>query len=391
MKNESFLPADSKPHYALLDGLRGVAALLVVWYHVQEGFAFAAAQGGVGDGLIRLFNHGYLAVDFFFILSGFVIGYAYDDRFGAEAGRGRLTTGAFLRRRLVRLHPMLVMGAVLGAAGFCLGGCAQWDGSAVSVSLVMLALLMALFMIPAVPGCPYDVRGNGEMYSLNGPTWSLFFEYIGNLLYVLLLRRMSRGVLTAWVAVLGVAWAWFGVADVSGYGMVGVGWTLDAVNFCGGMLRMLFPMSMGLLLARVFRPVRVRGIFWLSAAVLFALFSVPFLSDGAVHWNGVFEMACIMGVFPLMVWLAASGRTTDRASTAICRFLGDISYPLYMVHYPVMYLFYGWLIREERYAPADCPWMVAAVMAGSVLLAFVCWRFYDVPVRKWLTRRSAKA
>ena len=64
-------------------------------------------------------------------------------------------------------------------------------------------------------------------------------------------------------------------------------------------------MSMGLLLARSFRPVRVRGIFWFSAAVLFALFSVPFLTDGAVHWNGVFEMACIMVVFPLMVWLAA--------------------------------------------------------------------------------------
>ena len=67
------------------------------------------------------------------------------------------------------------------------------------------------------------------MFSLNGPTWSLFFEYVGNILYVLLLRRMSRGVLTAWVAALGVAWAWYGVADVSGYGMVGVGWTLPPV------------------------------------------------------------------------------------------------------------------------------------------------------------------
>lgn len=101
---------------------------------------------------------------------------------------------------------MLVLGAVLGAVSFCLGGCAQWDGTAVPLSMVLLALLMNLLMIPAVPGCPYDVRGNGEMFSLNGPTWSLFFEYVGNILYVLLLRRMSRGVLTAWVAALGVAW-----------------------------------------------------------------------------------------------------------------------------------------------------------------------------------------
>ena len=119
MKNKQIATLEAKPHYALLDGLRGAAALMVVWYHVQEGFAFAAATGGEGDGLIKLFNHGYLAVDFFFVLSGFVIGYAYDDRFSVDAPFGtqtlqqsRLTTWTFLRRRLVRLHPMLVLGAV---------------------------------------------------------------------------------------------------------------------------------------------------------------------------------------------------------------------------------------------------------------------------------------
>ena len=95
--------SDTKPHYELLDGLRGVAALLVVWYHVFEGYAFA------GGTLIESINHGYLAVDFFFILSGFVIGYAYDDRWGKS-----LTVKNFFKRRLIRLHPMVVMGAVLG-------------------------------------------------------------------------------------------------------------------------------------------------------------------------------------------------------------------------------------------------------------------------------------
>ena len=99
--------ADSKPHYDLLDGLRGVAALLVVWYHVYEGYAFA---GGTS---IETINHGYLAVDFFFILSGFVIGYAYDDRWGKT-----LTVKNFFKRRLVRLHPMVVLGAVLGGNYF---------------------------------------------------------------------------------------------------------------------------------------------------------------------------------------------------------------------------------------------------------------------------------
>ena len=90
--------ADAKPHYHLLDGLRGVAALMVIWYHVFEGYAFA------GGTTIDTFNHGYLAVDFFFILSGFVIGYAYDDRWGKN-----FTMKDFIKRRLIRLHPMVIM------------------------------------------------------------------------------------------------------------------------------------------------------------------------------------------------------------------------------------------------------------------------------------------
>ena len=99
--------SDTKAHYDLLDGLRGVAALMVIWYHIFEGYAFA------GGSIIETFNHGYLAVDFFFILSGFVIGYAYDDRWGRN-----LTMKSFFKRRLIRLHPMVIMGAVLGAITF---------------------------------------------------------------------------------------------------------------------------------------------------------------------------------------------------------------------------------------------------------------------------------
>lgn len=99
--------ADSKPHYAILDGLRGVAALTVIWYHVFEGFATSP--------LDQKFNHGYLAVDFFFILSGFVVGYAYDDRWAGRRAGGGMRMRDFLKRRIVRLHPMVVLGSVLGA------------------------------------------------------------------------------------------------------------------------------------------------------------------------------------------------------------------------------------------------------------------------------------
>ena len=376
MKKQDTKTKDSKPHYALLDGLRGVAALLVVWYHVFEGFQFAGNKP-----VIDFINHGYLAVDFFFILSGFVVGYAYDSRWGKT-----LTLGGFFRRRLIRLQPMVIMGAVIGAASFLISGMERWDGTHATLWLTFLAFVCGCLMLPALPGMPREVRGNGEMFPLNGPCWSLFFEYIGNIVYALLIRRLSTRLLAVLSFALCCALAWFAVTDQSGYGSIGVGWTVDRTNILGGMLRMLCPFTMGVLMSRLFKPLRqARGAFWTSAALLLIIFHVPYIySDGALSLNGVFEAACIIAVFPLVVWYAASGKTTDIASTRICRFLGDISYPLYIVHYPLMYAFYMWLIKTRQYTLYETWPAALAVVAGSIILAWLCLKLYDMPVRKWL-------
>lgn len=372
--------ADSKPHYLLLDALRGAAALMVVWYHFFEGFAFAEGSA------ITTFNHGHLGVDLFFMLSGFVISYAYDDRW--QRTPNPLTLKEFFKRRLIRLHPMLIMGAIIGFTTFCLQGGVKWDGTPTPMSWSLVALVLTMFFIPAYPGAPYDLRGNGEMFSLNGPSWSLFFEYIGNILYALFIRHLGNRALAVLTAALGVAWCWFVTTDVSGYDMIGIGWTLDTVNFFGGLLRMLFPFSLGMVMARDFKPVKIKGIFWIAWAVLFGLFSVPaFAKCGAVSINGLYEFACILFVFPAIVWLAASGETTGKISSAFCKFLGDISYPLYIVHYPVMYLFYAWLIENKLYSLGETWHVVIMVFAINIALAYACLKLYDEPVRRWLTKR----
>ena len=372
-----------KPHFALLDGLRGVAALAVLWYHVNEGFAFAEATNGAGDGIIRSFNHGYLAVDFFFILSGFVIAYAYDDRWNQG-----LTMGNFIKRRLIRLHPMLIAGAIIGAITFLVQGSVTWSGESVSLAQVLLCLGLTFLFIPSVPGGSYEVRGNGELFPLNGPYWSLFFEYIGNLLYGLLLRRLSTKVLAVLVALLGITFFWFATCNISEYGSIGVGWTLDTVNFCGGLLRMLFPFTLGMLLSRTFRPRPVRGAFWLCSILLVALFAVPYIEAmQPLCMNGVFEMTCIMLIFPAIVLLAASCTSVGATTNRIATFLGELSYPLYTVHYPLMYLFYAGLIANEQYNFMSAPWQSLCVMGGSILLAIVLMKCYDAPVRKWLTKK----
>ena len=369
--------ADTKPHYHLLDGLRGVAALMVIWYHVFEGYAFA------GGTTIDTFNHGYLAVNFFFLLSGFVIGYAYDDRWGKN-----FTMKDFIKRRLIRLHPMVIMGAVVGAITFYIQGSVQWDGTHIGISMVMLSLLCTIFFIPAMPGVGYEVRGNGEMFPLNGPCWSLFFEYIGNILYALFIRRLSNKALTIVVVLLGVALASFAIFNVSGYGNIGVGWTLDGVNFIGGLLRMLFPFSMGMLLSRNFKPMKLRGAFWICTLVMIALFAVPYLEGTeSICTNGIYEAFCIIIAFPILLWIGASGTTTDKKSTQICKFLGDISYPIYVIHYPFMYLFYAWLIKNQLFTLGET-WQVAlCVYAWNILFAYLCLKLYDEPVRKYLAKR----
>lgn len=376
MKKQDTKTKDSKPHYALLDGLRGVAALLVVWYHVFEGFQFAGNKP-----VIDFINHGYLAVDFFFILSGFVVGYAYDNRWGKT-----LTLGGFFRRRLIRLQPMVIMGAVIGAASFLISGMERWDGTHATLWLTFLAFVCGCLMLPALPGMPREVRGNGEMFPLNGPCWSLFFEYVGNIVYALFIRRLSTRLLALLSFTLCCALTWFAVTDQSGYGSIGVGWTVDSTNILGGMLRMLCPFTMGVLMSRLFKPLRqARGAFWTSAALLLIIFHVSYIySDGALSLNGMFEAACIIAVFPLVVWYAASGKTTDIASTRICRFLGDISYPLYIVHYPLMYAFYMWLIKTRQYTLYETWPAALAAVTASIILAWLCLKLYDMPVRKWL-------
>ena len=361
--------ADTKPHYDILDGLRGVAAITVVWFHLFEAYATSH--------LDQRINHGYLAVDFFFMLSGFVIGYAYDDRW-----KKKMSVKDFLKRRLIRLHPMVVMGAVIGAVMFYFQGCSVWDVSTVSVSMLLTATLLNALLIPATPGS--EIRGLGEMYPLNGPSWSLFFEYIGNVLYALFIRKLPTRALSVLVLLAGCGLAAFAVWGP--LGDICVGFAMDGDNMLGGSLRLLFAFSAGLLLSRVFKPVQIRGAFWICALAIVTLLSVPRIGGSEHLWmNGLYDTLCFALAFPLLVYLGASGKTTDRTTARICKFMGDISYPLYMVHYPFIYLYYAWVKNENLTFAQSLPG-AAALVIGSVLLAYLCLKLYDEPVRRFLTK-----
>lgn len=364
--------ADTKPHYNILDGLRGVAAIMVVCFHIFEAFATSH--------LDQRINHGYLAVDFFFILSGFVVGYAYDDRWGTMKPKD------FIKRRIIRLHPMVVMGAIIGAIMFYTQGCSVWDVSVVPVVALLIATLLNMFLIPATTET--EIRGVGEMFPLNGPSWSLFFEYIGNILYVLFIRKLSTKALAVLVFVAGC-----GLASFAIWGPLGdicVGFSLTETEFTGGSFRLLFSFSAGLLLSRIFKPANIKGAFWICSLFIVALLAVPRIGGAEYLWmNGIYDIVCCVVFFPLLVYLGASGNTTDKYTTHVCKFLGDISYPMYMVHYPFIYLYFAWVKNNDLTFEQSLPG-AAGVVVGSIIVAYICLKFYDIPVRRYLTNRFLK-
>ena len=390
----------SKPRYEILDGLRGVAALMVVIFHLFETYSKGPA--------FQIVNHGYLAVDFFFVLSGFVVGYAYDDRWD------KMTTWGFFKRRLTRLHPMVLAGTLVGAALFFFSGNAFPKTVNVEGWKFALCLVMGLLMIPCGKGL--DIRGWNELNSFNGPQWTLTLEYIGNILYAFLFRHLPK----IGLAILCVICAFFTLDLTMGWDVFGLfpfeeittpdgalvktggpqynvigGWSLDPAQIYIAFTRLRYPFLCGLLISRILpshrtaanpsgSPVHIRGGFWWCALALVVLMAMPCIGGKQCVADGIFQAVCILALFPLIVLTGAGSRTTDAFSTRVCRWLGELSYPIYITHYPLIYMQMDWAAQHS-----DAPlWKHVAVAVGVLFIAIVLarglYKIYDLSVREWL-------
>src|SRR5579872_636015 len=363
---------ESKNHYPILDGLRGVASVLVIMFHVLETFTG-------GNKFIQIINHGYLAVDFFFLLSGFVVAYAFDDCWG------KMTIWDFYKCRLVRLQPMVIMGSLIGAALFYFQASPVFPNIAnTPVWEMLLVMLIGATLIP-VP-LSMDIRGWQEMHPLNGPAWSLFFEYIANILYAVLVRRFSKVVLSVFVTLAAFMLIQYLVTSKNG-DLIG-GWSLNSEQLYIGLTRVLFPFFGGVLLCRIGKLIHVKNAFWWSSLLIIIMLSIPRIGDEHHVWmNGVYESLCIIVVFPLIVSIGAGGKLHSARSEKICNFLGEISYPLYITHYPLIYLFTAWVVNNRVPLGIKGLLMGLLVVITSLVIAYLSLRFYDKPVREWLRKK----
>lgn len=361
-----------KPHYLILDGLRGVASLMVVAFHLLEAHATSHIDQKI--------NHGYLAVDFFFLLSGFVIGYAYDDRWK------KMSIGTFFKRRLVRLQPMIILGMVIGAACFYFQASSYWPMiENVPVWTMLLIMLIGCTLLPVPPSM--DIRGWDEMHPLNGPAWSLFFEYIANILYALVIRRFSKTVLSIAVFIAGCALIHLAVTSPNG-DIIG-GWSLEPRQLRIGFTRLLYPFLAGLLLSRIAKPAYLKNAFLWCSLLTVLFLAIPRIGGHEHLWmNGLYDSLTIILAFPLIVYLGACGKLPEKGwMTKVCRFFGDISYPVYITHFPLVYI-YTALVNDGGKRPFNETWPLAlAFFIASILLAFASLKWYDEPVRRWLKKK----
>lgn len=362
----------AKGHLPVLDGLRGVAAVSVVVFHLQE----LSTGYSTPDSLWA--RHAYLAVDFFFCLSGYVIGYAYDDR-------RRIGISGFFKARLIRLHPMVVMGVFLGFLSFQLDPFsgvskeAPWMEAQNTATWKLIANVVGGALLLPTWGLPNRF---GSYMSLNAPSWSLMWEYIANIAYALFLWRLPVRALVA-LALLAAAGV-FALAFRSDTLALGSSWGQMIYAFA----RMSFSFCAGLLLFRSSLRLKNRFGFGLLSLLLVGLFIMPGFGNpetGKVPLNWLYDVACTIIAFPMIVTLA-SGAETSRIIRKVCALSGRISYPIYMIHYSVVVLFANY-VWTHRIPSASVGAIIGALTGLITAGSFAILVFYDEPVRKIFTYR----
>jgi len=295
-----------------------------------------------------------LAVDTFFVLSGFVIEHAY----GCELRSG-MSFRRFAVIRLIRLYPLYIIGLMIGIvlSGVMLASKSSYS---VPVSTLMILIAAGLFYVPT------SIKP--DAYPLNVPSWSLFYELVVNAAYAVLVRWLSNRIL---YVVAGMSFVGF-AAFASNTGNTQVG--PDLHDWAAASLRTVFSFTMGVLIYRHQRAT------WINPAVIIAVVAASILLPVSVEWRTAYDLICVAILFPISIWLIA-GRESERL-TPVFRALGRISYAAYAIHYPMI-----WLVRGI----ADRLALPMAITGLAFIIALVggCYaldRLYDMPVNRWLKR-----
>jgi peptidoglycan/LPS O-acetylase OafA/YrhL len=334
------IPCPPSSHrFATLDGLRGLAALMVVIYHYQQRFHLPEMPG-------------YLAVDLFFAISGFVLAEAY----GTKLANG-MRMAQLARDRILRLYPLYALGLLVGVTAYPILEAVHDPAGSWNLTLIVA---VGLAMMPMPIG--------HDLFPLNGPAWSLFFEMVVNLVFAGLLWRVRSRQLATMMAIAALILA----MRVSPDDYLNLGWSSATFSF--GAIRAFYGFSAGILIWRVAREeTRPPG---LSALMPLAIVAA-ILTWRAPAYRAAWEIACVLVVLPLIVGFAARVEP-PQALRRLFAVAGDLSYPLYAIHWPALALA---LPLTAWFSPRL---LAFGVIPMLVLLAWLAGRYLDAPVRRAL-------
>jgi peptidoglycan/LPS O-acetylase OafA/YrhL len=341
-----------KQHFIFLDGLRGFAALAIAFLHASKTFHLAIHPG-----------HAYLAVDFFFCLSGFVISYAYDDRL-----RGDLVLTDFFLRRLIRLYPMIFIGTILGFAAAILQQ--QLSGTHEFTQDGML-LAATLFLIPL------GIFFHQMAYPLNNPIWSLFFELFANVIYGLQQKLYRFPSIVEKTCLF-----FFGVILL---GLTIHGHTIELVgfnskeSFLAGFIRVLYPFFMGVI---IYRSKLFLHLYKVPSLIILSLLLAALLLPAFPH-SWMYDSFFLLLGFPLIIAFGANPKDFKKL-TPLWKVFGALSFPLYVVHQPILQIFY---LMSEKSGFQNAPIYYAILgVLTSIAVAYAFLILYDQPFRNFLSK-----
>lgn len=284
-----------------LDGLRGIAALVIMLYHLSMVFR----TGGP-------FQRGYLMVDLFFLLSGFVLASSTEKKLNAGIGAFEFT-----RSRYVRLFPLVAVGAGVAVVRAFVIHMAD------PLSLLWW-LALDLAMIPALGGV-------GPFYRYNGPQWTLFWELVANFVHALCLKKVPTKALPVIAAGFGAALVY--TVRQHGSDTMGVS-ALTAHSWWTPVPRVAFPYVLGVWLGRV-----RKGGFATPALPWPLALALPVAGIAVVpslplsHAMG--DLAFVVLFLPVMLWNVVLCRPPQWLAPAL-DWLGNFSLPLYCVHLTIL-------------------------------------------------------
>jgi peptidoglycan/LPS O-acetylase OafA/YrhL len=340
----------TRHRFVVLDAMRGVAALTVVTLHGASIFGWPVIP------------RAYLAVDFFFFLSGFIMQYTY---------AGRLASGwspfSFLRARFVRLYPIYFLAMLVAAA----------PAVAVSTRLPFLHLARSFWPVFLAGLAVVPVTSGWAAFPLNGPAWSLFCEGAANILHGFVLRRLRIRSLVAVMCLCGGAFVWHTVQlGTPNFGS-------SAQDLPAAVARAVFAYILGMLLhgwwSRVPRSTDIPAL--VPVVALLAVLFTPMWGHPLIS---LVDVALLFPIFLIMGAMATGSAAVETFS----EWLGSISYPVYLLHVPVLWLFHSVLVARFHAQPNTRTMTVLGILAFLTVIAasWLAAAFYDPFARSALNR-----